>query len=488
MRRSPAARARRADLVRSGTMSSDQALFDSFLEDTRDRYTAQCTQIPVGSLFSAAGRDAYQPDTEEYFQDVSEDKSIPGVVMAAISLLFTFSLIIWGCVLRCTSRGVTDQSELEKIKQAHTRASRCTSFILVVLVIGLTLVVLAMAGWGIYETEEHVKVVVTRSFDLVNDTETQLDWIYQNLSSVITNTQVVVTQLTEAGITSDSIDEAEDALELADNVLNDHIDVYRQKARDVLSYEDEADTAEKILRGVLITSFVLMILVALIVCVYVVFKASPWGTLATMVIMWFLLFIIFGFGVAFGSFAREVTEDTCLYMDDFAIDEIEDAVDSSFESRVEPLLRYYFVAPGGVNRSLEDLQDLWDLPLDEFKEALDDAEDDLGGTLQAITDARGAIAFVELIIAGVKWRVLHADLVDLVCCTVYDAVDSLWIAYVTSAVASFFLGTIGTFQVIKAVWMSRPPTQPAVPVAVPAAKQESYYAKMENGHRATGRR
>jgi len=466
---------------------ADQALIDSFLADTEELYTAECTQIPVGSLFSETGRDAYQPDTRKYFEDVGEDKATPGVVMAAISLLFTFVLIIWSFVLCCSNRGVTDQSELEKIRQAKTRISRFTSFVLVVSVICLTLVVVAMAGWGIYETEEHVDVVVTRSFELVNDTEMELDWIYQNLSSVITNTQLVVGQLQTLGITSDAIDKAEEALELADDVLNNNIDVYRGKARDVLSYKDEADTAEKAIRAVLITSFALMILVSLIVCLHVVFLASPWGTLGMMIVMWFLLFIIFSFGVGFGTFAREVAEDTCLYMDDFAISEIEVAVASSFQNRVEPLLRYYFQMPGGVNRSVEDLQDLWDLPLDEFSEALDDAEDDLGVTVQEITDARGAIAFVALIIRGVSWRLLHADLVDLVCCTVYDAVDSLWIAYVTSAVASFFLATIGTIQVIKAVWMTRPPTAPAVQVAVPAAKQESYYANMETGTRAVGK-
>eukprot|EP00803_Ostreobium_quekettii_P009276 evm.model.scf_467.1 EVM.evm.TU.scf_467.1 scf_467:3809-10939(+) len=465
-------------------MAAGQTLIDLFLADTEELYRAECTQIPVGSLLSEAGRDAYQPDTRDYFEDVSEEKATPGLVMAAISLIFFFALIIWSCVLCCSSRGVTDQSELEKIKQAQTRLSRFTSFVLVVSVVGLTLVVVAMAGWGIYETEEHVAVVVKRSFELVNDTEMELDWIYQNLSSVITNTQLVVGQLQTLGLTSDTIDKAQDALELADDVLDNHIDVYRTKARDVLGYEDEADSAEKALRAVLITSFVLMIIVSLIVCLYVVFLASPWGTLRMMIVLWLLLFIIFGFGVGFGTFAREVTEDTCLYMDDFAISEIEEAVSDDFQDRVNPLLRYYFQMPGGVNRSVEELQDLWDLPLDEFKEALDDAEDDLGGPVAEITDARGAIAFVELIIRGVSWRLLHADLVDLVCCTVYDAVDSLWIAYVTSAVACFFLGTIGTFQVIKAVWMSRPPTAPAVQVAVPTAKGASYYANMENGTRA----
>lgn len=474
-------------MLRSGAMSTEQALFDSFLADTQDRYLAECTEIPVGSLFSEAGRDAYQPDTEEYFTDVIEDKGIPGLVMAAISLLFVVSLIIWSCVLCCLKTGVTDQSELEKIKQAQTRRSRFLSFVLVVSVICLTLVVIAMAGWGIYETEEHVSVVVKRSFDLVNDTEMELDRIFQNLSSVISNTQRVVDLLIQQGISSDAIEEGQDALELADDVLTNHIDVYRSKARDVLSYEDEADSAEKAIRAVLIISFVLMIIVAILVCLYMVFKASPWGTLTMMIIMWFLLIIIFGFGVGFGTFAREVTEDTCLYMDDFAIEEIEDAVSSSFERRVEPLLRYYFVGVDGVNRSVEDLQDLWDLPLDELKVSLDDAEADLGTTLQEITDARGAIAFVELIIRGFTWRALHADLVDLVCCTVYDAVDSLWIAYVTSAVASFFLGTIGTIQVIKAVWMSRPPTQPAVQ-AVPTATPPSYYANMESGTRSAGKR
>lgn len=462
---------------------ADQALIDSFLADTEDLYTAECTQIPVGSLFSEAGRDAYRPDTRDYFEDVSEDKATPGVVMAFISLLFFFALILWSCVLCCTSRGVTDQSELEKVRQAQTRISRFTSFVLVVSVIGLTLVVVAMAGWGIYETEEHVAVAVTRSFELVSDTEMELDWIYKNLSSVITNTQLVVDQLQAFGVTSDTIDDAKEAVDLADDVLDNHIDVYRMKARDVLDYEDEAGSAEKALRAVLITSFILMILISLIVCLYVVLLASPWGTLRMVIIMWFLLFIIFSFGVGFGTFAREVTEDTCLYMDDFAITEIEDAVSTSFQDRVKPLLRYYFQTPGGVNRSVEDLQDLWDLPLEEFKEALDDAEEDLGA-VREITDARGAIAFVELIIRGVSWRLLHADLIDLVCCTVYDAVDSLWIAYITSSVACFFLATIGTLQVIKAVWMSRPPTAPAVQVAVPTARGTSYYANMENGTRA----
>ena len=76
-----------------------------------------------------------------------------------------------------------------------------------------------------------------------------------------------------------------------------------------------------------------------------------------------------GMGVAgFGTMAREIAEDTCLYMDEYAIERVEDAVSASFQQRVKPLLRYYFQAPSAANRSVEELQLLWNLPLEDFAE------------------------------------------------------------------------------------------------------------------------
>ncbi|CAD7703085.1 unnamed protein product [Ostreobium quekettii] len=441
---------------------------DVSFNDTK--YVSVCTQIPVASLFSGSGRDAYQPETKTYLEDVAEDKATAGLVMASICLLFALAMLIWSCVLCCIRPRVSDESELEKVRQAQSRTGKCAAFMLVTLVIAHTLVVIGMAAWGIYETEDKVNVVVTRSFRLVNSTENELDQIHQNLSTVIDKTESVVTQLEQLASTStvelvspDTIELASDALKLAKDVRANNLEVYLDKAREVQGYEDEAGDAQKAFRAVLITSFVLMIVVASLVCLFVVCLASPWGTLAVMIFMWLLLFVIFSFGVGFGTMAREITEDTCLYMDEYAIARVENAVSADFRRRVEPLLKYYFLAPSAKNRSVEELQVLWDLPLEDFEEALDQAEEDLGAAIPQITDARGALAFVRTIIAGAAWRVLHADLVDLVCCTVYDAVDSIWIAYVTSAAASFILAAIGTIQVIKAVWMSRPPTVPAVP-------------------------
>lgn len=463
-------------------------------------YFSQCTQIPR-SLMSEAGQIAYRPDTAEYYKDVFEDKGIPGVSAAGVALILGIVIWLGSCCLFCVSpRGMPDTSEFGKIGEGPWW-KRLLSFLLVISIFALTVVVIGMSIWGIYETEDKVKDVVPESFRLIMDTEAELVSVERNLTETVNIGQDLVVlidrtverierneipalQLSESEI--DSIrqltdDAAEDVQDIA-SVLDENVRVYIRKVQDVLGYRDESDRADRALRAILITSFTLMIIFALFVSIHAVFIRKPRWTIAASVLMWLLLTLAFAFGVGFVSLAREVNEDTCLYMNEFAIDKVQEAIDFD-KDRIDALLRYYFVAPDAETLPLEDLENLWDIPVSDVTQFLDtynallfnddgtlrfdrDGLDqqtlqDLDSSRVLIARARNALDAAVLVISGTSWRILHKNLKDLVCCTVYDAVDSIWIAWVVSSIAAFLLAIAVTYQVIKTIWMKSPPTKPS---------------------------
>lgn len=462
-------------------------------------YFAQCTEISR-SLFNEAGQMAYRPDTREYFKDVFIDKGIPGVSAAGVALILGIVMWLGSCCLFCVSpRGMPERSEFGKIGEGPWW-KRAISFLLVAAIFGLTVVVIGMSTWGIYETEDKVKDVVPRSFLLLRNTETELLGVERNLTVTVDTGRALVVlidrtldrvqrgEISELELDPGTIDNfrqmVDDAaadVEGIAAVLDENVRVYIEKVEDALGYKDESDKADKALRAILITSFALMIILALFVSMHAVFVRKPRWTIAASVLMWFLLTLAFAFGVGFVSMAREVSEDTCLYMDEFAIDKIKDAIDADMD-RIDALLRYYFVAPDADTADLEALERLWDIPVSSVRDFLNDysallfnsdgtprfnvdnldlqTRDDLDTAQVLISEAQTTLDAAVVIISGISWRILHKDLKDLVCCTVYDAVDSIWIAWVISSIAAFFLASAVTYQVVKSIWMNPPPTKP----------------------------
>lgn len=487
-------------------------------------YFAQCTEIPR-SLMTEAGQAAYRPDTEEYFKDVFVDKGIFGVSAAGVALILGFIMWFGSCCLFCISpRGMPEHSEFGKIKEGPWW-KRVLSFLLVTTIFGLTVVVIGMSIWGIYETEDKVKDISPRSFLLLKDTDTELLSVESNLTVTVDTGRSLVklldrtidriargeipdVQLDPSTVDSfrGMLDDAAADVEGIARVLDENLRVYIEKVEDALGYEDESERADKGLRAILITSFTLMIIFALFVSIHAVFIQKPRWTIAASVLMWFLLTLAFAFGVGFVSMAREVNEDTCLFMDEFAIDKIKDAIDTD-KDRIDALLRYYFVAPDADTQDLEALEVLWDIPVSDVRQFLDDysallfnddgtprfdvddldleTRNDLDTAQLLISEAEAALDAVVIIISGVSWRILHRDLKDLVCCTVYDAVDSIWIAWVVSSIAAFFLALSVTFQVVKSIWMNSPPTKPKEVRDVPNG--HSVYATLDAEKGAGGR-
>lgn len=66
---------------------------------------------------------------------------------------------------------------------------------------------------------------------------------------------------------------------------------------------------------------------------------------------------------------RNISESSCLYVDDFAIREIRDSVDMDGQ-RLEMLLRVYFQPVGVGNLNEAEIETLWDLPLSDVESFL----------------------------------------------------------------------------------------------------------------------
>lgn len=67
---------------------------------------------------------------------------------------------------------------------------------------------------------------------------------------------------------------------------------------------------------------------------------------------------------------RKISESSCLYIDEFAIREITDAVDMD-SGRIEELLKVYFQPVGTNNLNNTEIENLWELPLSDIEGFLD---------------------------------------------------------------------------------------------------------------------
>lgn len=114
--------------------------------------------------------------------------------------------------------------------------------------------------------------------------------------------------------------------------------------KDALGYRDEGEGINNGGRIAVIVAFSFFIFFSIGSTLFSLCGASPRGILVWTGIMWFMLFIAFAL-VGLLDITKELSRETCLYADTFAIKELRDEVNTDPE-RTETLLWYYFRAPG----------------------------------------------------------------------------------------------------------------------------------------------
>ena len=113
--------------------------------------------------------------------------------------------------------------------------------------------------------------------------------------------------------------------------------------RDAVGYRDEGEGINQAGRIVVIAAFCLFVFFAVGSTIFSLAGVSPQCTLSWAMIMWFMLIIAF-ICVSLLDIAREISRESCLYIDTFAVRELIDKVDTDPE-RTETLLWYYFRPP-----------------------------------------------------------------------------------------------------------------------------------------------
>jgi len=158
-----------------------------------------------------------------------------------------------------------------------------------------------------------------------------------------------------------------------------------------LEYRDEGDGINNTTRIVAIVCFALFIFFAILSTIFSLWGVSAGCTLTWAVLMWLLLSQSF-IWVNILDIFKEISKESCLYLDTFAVDELRGEIKSD-PDRAEQLLWYYFRSPGtrscqyppsepslcpeAEKKTLDELQDLWGFPLKDVENFLNQAEDEI---------------------------------------------------------------------------------------------------------------
>ena len=307
--------------------------------------------------------------------------------------------------------------------------------------------------------------------------------------------------------------------------------------RDAVGYRDEGEEINDVGRIVVIISFCLFIVFSIGSTLFSLCGVSPRCTLFWAMIMWFMLTVAFCL-VGVLNVGREISRESCLYIDTFAVKELRDEVNQDPE-RTEALLWYYFRARGTIdppfqpaddvtpvsdnrNRNLTQLEDLWGFPLTDVTEFLNTVEDEIfdengerakhlavsltchithccvsagvafpyslaGNTTQEaliavqrlVPQARRDIEYVQDLIGGETLHTIHSDFKDLLCCTEYDSVDAVWKAWVVSSAFGLIIAILMTLQGLMSLRFGRsshPASFTTAAARVPTQKTSAYMA------------
>lgn len=508
-------------------------------------YHPQCSHISFLSEFESQRSVEYDPGDEDYYEDVFENHGQAGWGLAfaciVIWLVFTSFAVILCCV---PHHWLAYMDFIGIARTGRHWFQRLLGLLFVSGVIVCTVLVTAMSIWGIVQVEQDAKDVVPDAFDFIERTEWTLDSIYDNLTSTVVNGNEIVEAIRLAirevredpstellaesdietnetlfevlEILEEASDDAEEALDTVETEINENLDDVLGGMRDAVGYRDEGEGINQAGRIVVIAAFCLFVFFAVGSTIFSLAGVSPQCTLSWAMIMWFMLIIAF-ICVSLLDIAREISRESCLYIDTFAVRELIDKVDTDPE-RTETLLWYYFRPPSNRNLNMTELEELWGYPLTDVVEYLDFAEQELfegdelrfpynlgqastQNALFAVRDlmpqARSDIAYVQDLMEGDTFHNIHADLKNLICCTEYDAVDDVWTSWVVASTFGLVIAVLMTIQALLSLRcgsgvfdgtlaMGRLPTQKVTgylgpPVAEGVGGRSGYVAMTEIG-------
>lgn len=440
--------------------------------------------------------------------------------MLCCIIFILLSLLGW--CLRCIPHHWQNQSNFVSVVINGAKWwKRIFALVFILSILGVAIIIMAMSIWGIVKLESDVRNVVPEAFDFIEDTEANFDSIHGNLTDAVSNGREIISALQEAlrefqndnetrsvieeanatFLISDVIQNLEasiiDANETLDDVeteVNENLEELLTGLRDAIGYRDEGEDLNTGGRIGIILAFILFFLFALGSSVFSLNGVSAKCIMFWAVVMWFMLIIAFGI-VGFLAVGKQVSRDSCLYIDPYAVRELRDVVNRE-EVRIEELLWYYFRAPDTGNKTAEELEDLWSFPLSNVAEFLDFAQDDVfteTGDLRfpytvanqttqdalmrvypRVPQAQEDVSYVQDLIQGQTFQRIHADLKDLICCREYDAVDTVWTAWVVSSAFGMLLAVLMTLQGLLAIRFSTAPALSLPMARQPTTKQSAY--------------
>lgn len=113
---------------------------------------------------------------------------------------------------------------------------------------------------------------------------------------------------------------------------------------DAVGFDDEGDSVNNASIILLVMAFSFFILFSLGATIFSILGTHPRCHFAWATIMWFMLMIAFG-AVTVLDVSKELSKDSCLYIDGFAVQELKNQI-SSDPKRIEKLFWYYFQPAG----------------------------------------------------------------------------------------------------------------------------------------------
>eukprot|EP00210_Caulerpa_lentillifera_P002636 g2518.t1 len=487
--------------------------------DYAEAYHPQCSAI---SRYSIQRHEVenYDPASGDYYEDVVQEEGHAGIILAMMAIIIFILLSLFGCCLCCIPHHWQNHSNFISIFMTENRWwKRLLALLFVISVLAVAVIVMAMSIWGIVRLETDVRRVVPKAFDFMEDTEAQINSIYVNLTEAVDNGREVIDALQNtlrefqndnqtresiqrAGFDitetisdlENSIRDANETLDVVESEVNDNLQELLDGVRDAIGYRDEGEDINTAGRVGIIIAFVLFFLFALGSSIFSLNGTSSRCIMFWAAVMWLMLVIAFGF-VGLLAVGKQVSRDSCLYIDFYAVQELRDVVNRD-RIRIEDLLWYYFRPPRTGNRTLAELEELWSFPLTSVEDFLDFAQTEVfdeNGVLQfpytaaqpatrdalrevfpLVPQAAEDVNYVQSLIQGETFQTIHADFKDLICCSEYDAVDTVWTAWVVSSAFGMLLAVLMTLQGLIAIRLSSSPAV-SLPVAkVPTVKKSAY--------------
>lgn len=456
------------------------------------------------------------------FQDVVEEEGHAGIILAMLCCIIFVLLTLIGWCLRCIPHHWQDQSNFVSVVIHGTKWwKRILAFVFILSILGVAVIIMAMSIWGIVKLESDVRNVVPEAFDFIEETEDHFDSIHVNLTDAVDNGRDIITALQEAldefqnddetrslientnttipisqliGDLETSVEDANRTLDDVETEVNENLEELLDGLRDAIGYRDEGEDLNRGGRVGIIIAFVLFFLFALGSSVFSLNGVSAKCIMFWAAVMWFMLIIAFGI-VGFLAVGKQVSRDSCLYIDPYAVRELRDVVNRD-EVRIEELLWYYFRAPGIETKTAEELEHLWSFPLSSVAEFLTFAQNEVftpDGDLRfpyivaqqptqdalrrvypLVPQAQEDVRYVQNLIQGQTFQEIHADLKNLICCREYDAVDTVWTAWVVSSAFGMLLAVLMTLQGLLAIRFSTAPAVSLPMARQPTTKQSAY--------------